>query len=59
MKPEVVRQVLVATDFSETSEVAVRAAHAYARAFGHDCTPYTSAPGHGEEPRVLPLTTDN
>ena len=34
MKPEVVREVLVATDFSETSEVAVRAAHAYARAFG-------------------------
>jgi nucleotide-binding universal stress UspA family protein len=29
-----VRQVLVATDFSETAQAAVRVAHAYARAFG-------------------------
>lgn len=29
-----VREILVATDFSETSDAAVRVAHAYARAFG-------------------------
>jgi hypothetical protein len=34
MELEVVREVLVAIDFSETSKVAVGAAHAYARASG-------------------------
>ena len=29
-----VREILVATDFSETSEAAVRVAHSYAKAFG-------------------------
>lgn len=34
MASDDVREVLVATDFSETSEAAVRTAHAYASAFG-------------------------
>jgi len=34
MASDDVREVLVATDFSETSETAARVAHAYARAFG-------------------------
>jgi hypothetical protein len=37
-----IREILIATDSSEASEATMRVAHAYARAFGLDCTSSTS-----------------